>query len=235
MQLNDNDYAWMTGGKPSSPVFKRLLLVCVAGEAWECYKKLNCFRCHGENHCRVWWTFHCQFKTSNDPTVADSPDAIYSIQGCCFSVYFGEGLNGAIVQRLMLDRGKCYIINTLSSNIAMFVWRLLPDIDNIATRVVVSETESCMKCLICLFGDEVRLYFIVFRPACSASRFDRASFHRLKKAWRQLDMTCKWNKARPNWPKSTVSFMRHCGQSARHGGKLPRCRRQIRGLISCIN
>ena len=37
------------------------------------------------------------------------------------SVYFGEGLNGAIVQRLMLDRGKCNIINTLSSNIAMFV------------------------------------------------------------------------------------------------------------------
>ena len=71
---------------------------------------------------RVWWTFHSQFKTSNDPTVADdSPDAIYSIQGCCFSVYFGEGLNGAIVQRLMLDRGKCNIINTLSSNIAMFV------------------------------------------------------------------------------------------------------------------
>ena len=30
-------------------------------------------------------------------------------------------LNGAIVQRLMLDRGKCNIINTLSSNIAMFV------------------------------------------------------------------------------------------------------------------
>ena len=54
--------------------------------------------------------------------------------------------------------------------------------NNIATRVVVSETESCMKCLICLFGDEVRLYFIVFRPACSASRCDRASFHRLKKA-----------------------------------------------------
>ena len=82
---------------------------------------LNCFRCHGENLCRVWWTFHCQCKTSNDHTVADSPDAIYSIQGCCFSVYFGEGLNGAIVQRLMLDRGKCNIINTLSSNIAMFV------------------------------------------------------------------------------------------------------------------
>ena len=94
----------------------------------------------------------------------------------------------------------------------------------------MSETESCMKCLICLFGDEVRLYFIVFRPACSASRCDRASFHDLKKAWHQLDMTCKWNKARPNWPKSTVSFTRHCGQSARHGGKLPRCRRQIRGL-----
>ena len=89
-----------------------------------------------------------------------------------------------------------------------------------------------MKCLICLFGDEVRLYFIVFRPACSASRCERASFHRLKKAWRQLDMTCKWNKARPNWPKSTVSFTRHCGQSARHGGKLPRCRCQIRGLQS---
>ena len=46
----------------------------------------------------------------------------------------------------------------------------------------MSETESCMKCLICLFGDEVRLYFIVFRPACSASRCDRASFHRLKMA-----------------------------------------------------
>ena len=27
MQLNGNDYAWMTGGKPSSPVFKR----CVIG------------------------------------------------------------------------------------------------------------------------------------------------------------------------------------------------------------
>ena len=27
----------------------------------------------------------------------------------------------------------------------------------------MSETESCMKCLICLFGDEVRLYFIVLR------------------------------------------------------------------------
>ena len=54
--------------------------------------------------------------------------------------------------------------------------------NNIATRVVVSETGSCMKCLICLFGDEVRLYFIVFRPACSVSRCDRASFHRLKKA-----------------------------------------------------
>ena len=37
-------------------------------------------------------------------------------------------------------------------------------------------------------------------------------------------------KARPIWPKTTVSFTRHCGQSARHGGKLPRCRRQIRGL-----
>ena len=184
-----------------------------------------------ENHRRVWRTCHCQYQTSNDPTVADSPDAIYSIQGCCFSVYFGEGLNGAIVQRLMLDRGKCNIINTLSLNIVMFVWRLLPGIDNIATRVIVSETESCMKCLICLFGDEVRLYFIVFRPACSASRCDRASFHRLKKAWRQLDTTCKWNKARPNWPKSTVSFTRHCGQSTRHGGKLPRCRRQIRGLV----
>ena len=32
------------------------------------------------------------------------------------------------------------------------------------------------------------------------------------------------------WPKTTVSFTRHYGQSARHGGKLPRCRRQIRGL-----
>ncbi len=41
-----------------------------------------------------------------------------------------------------------------------------------------------------------------------------------KKAWRQLAMTCKWNKARPIWPK-TISFTRHCGQSARHGGKLP--------------
>ena len=61
-----------------------VLLVCVAGEAWESYTKLNCFRCHGENHRTVWWTFHSQFKTSNDPTVADSPDAIYSIQGCCF-------------------------------------------------------------------------------------------------------------------------------------------------------
>ena len=121
MQLNGNDYAWMTGGNPAPLYSNDVLLVCVAGEAWECYKKLNCFRCHGENHRRVWWTFHCQFKTSNDPTVADSPDAIYSIQGCCFSVYFGEGLNGAIVQRLMLDRGKCNIINTLSSNIAMFV------------------------------------------------------------------------------------------------------------------
>ena len=50
--------------------------------------------------------------------------------------------------------------------------------NNIATRVVVSETESCMKCLICLFGDEMILYCI----ACSASRCDRASFHRLKKA-----------------------------------------------------
>ena len=39
MQLNGNDYAWMTGGKPSSPVC--VLLVCVAGEAWECYTKLN--------------------------------------------------------------------------------------------------------------------------------------------------------------------------------------------------
>ena len=27
-----------------------------------------------------------------------------------------------------------------------------------------------MKCFICLFGDEVRLYFIVLHPACSASR-----------------------------------------------------------------
>ena len=36
-----------------------------------------------------------------------------------------------------------------------------------------------MKCLICLFGDEVRLRlnFIVFRPACSASRCDRAEWH----------------------------------------------------------
>ena len=157
-------HGWL-GGNPAPLYSNDVLLVCVAGEAWECYKKLNCVRCHGENHRRVWWTFHCQFKTSNDPTVADSPDAIYSIQGCCFSVYFGEGrLNGAIVQRLMLDRGKCNIINTLSSNIAMFVWRLLPGIDNIAMRVVVSETESCMKCLICLFGDEVRLFYCV--PAC---------------------------------------------------------------------
>ena len=48
----------------------------------------------------------------------------------------------------------------------------------------MSETESCMKSLICLFGDEVRLglNLIVFRPACSASRCDRASFHHLKKA-----------------------------------------------------
>ena len=88
-------------------------------------KKRNWFVASGdgENHGRVWWTFNWQFKTSNDPTVADSPgpDAIYSIQGCCLSVYFVEGLNGAIVQRLMLDRGKCNIINTLSSNIAMFV------------------------------------------------------------------------------------------------------------------
>ena len=140
---------------------------------------------------------------------------------------------GHHTQHLMLDRGKCNIINTLSLNIAMFVWRLLPGLDNIATwRVVVSETESCIKCLICLFGDEVRLRlnFIVFRTACSASRCDRASFHHLKKAWRQIDTTCKWNKARPNWPKSTVSFTGHCGQSTRHGGKLPRCRRQIRGL-----
>ena len=145
-------------------------------------------------------------------------------------LFWGRTKWGHRTQRLMLDRGKCNIINTLSLNIAMVVWRLLPGIDNIATRVVVSETKSCMKCLICLFGDEVILYFIVFRPACSASRCDRASFHRLKKAWRQLDTTCKWSKARPNWPKSTVSFTRHCGQSTRHGGKLPRCRRQIRGL-----
>ena len=26
----------------------------------------------------------------------------------------------------------------------------------------MSETESCMKCLICLFGDEVRLYLTRF-------------------------------------------------------------------------
>ena len=51
-----------------------------------------------------------------------------------------------------------------------------------------------------------------------------------KKAWRQLEVTCKWNKARPIWPKTTISFTWHYGQSARHGGKLPRCRRQIRGL-----
>ena len=111
----------------------------------------------------------------------------------------------------------------------------------ITTRyLTISQRES-----LCLRGDwvmyevfdlsvwwrgETLFYCVAFRPACSASRCDRASFHRLKKAWRQLDMTCKWNKARPNWPKSTVSFTRHCGQSGRHGGKLPRCRRQIRGL-----
>ena len=55
-----------------------------------------------------------------------------------------------------------------------------------------------------------------------------------QKAWRQLEVTCKWNEARPIWPKTTVSFTRHCGQSARHGGKLPRCRRQIRGLHHVI-
>ena len=49
-------------------------------------------------------------------------------------------------------------------------------------------------------------------------------FNVWKKAWRQLEVTCKWNKARPIWPKTTVSFTRHCGQSERHGGKLPRCR-----------
>ena len=87
----------------------------------------------------------------------------------------------------MLDRGKCNIINTLSLNIAMFFedyYQRYQVPNNIATRVVVSETESCMKCLICLFGDEVRLRlnFIVFRPACSANRCDRASFHHQKRA-----------------------------------------------------
>ena len=68
MQLNGDDYAWMTGENPAPLYSNDVLLVCIAGEAWECYKKLNCFLCHGENHRRVWWTFHCQFKTSNDPT-----------------------------------------------------------------------------------------------------------------------------------------------------------------------
>ena len=57
MQLNDNDYAWMTGENPARLYSNDVLLVCVAEEAWECYKKLNCFRCHGENHRRVWWTY----------------------------------------------------------------------------------------------------------------------------------------------------------------------------------
>ena len=113
-------HGWL--GENPAPLYSNdVLLVCVAGEAWECYTKLNCFRCHGEfgGH------FIANSKLPMIPR-ADSPDAIYSIQGCRISVYFGEGLNGAIVQRLMLDRGKCNIINTLSSNIAMFVWRLLP-------------------------------------------------------------------------------------------------------------
>ena len=84
------------GGNPAPLYLNDVLLVEKRGKVT---KNLIVFVAM-DNHRRVWWTFHCQFKTSNDPTVADSPDAIYSIQGCCFSVYFGEGLNGAIVHNV---------------------------------------------------------------------------------------------------------------------------------------
>ena len=35
-------------GKTQLHCTNDMLLVCVAGEAWESYKKLNCVCCHGE-------------------------------------------------------------------------------------------------------------------------------------------------------------------------------------------
>ena len=51
-------------------------------------QKFNCFRCHGENHGRVWWTFNCKFKTSNAPTVADSPGPDEPVSG--IGVFLGN-------------------------------------------------------------------------------------------------------------------------------------------------
>ena len=45
MQLNVTDYAWITGETPSSPGLysNDVLMVCVAEEAWECYKNVIVF------------------------------------------------------------------------------------------------------------------------------------------------------------------------------------------------
>ena len=45
---------------------------------------------------------------------------------------------------------------------------------------IVTESPNSMKCLICLFGEEVRLYFVVIRPVRSrASRLKKPGERRI--------------------------------------------------------
>ena len=96
-------------GKTQLHCTNDMLLVCVAGEAWESYKKLNCVRCHGEPPQSL-----VDIANSKRPMI---PRSLMLLQ-CLF---WGRTKWGHRTQRLMLDRGKCNIINTLSLNIAMFV------------------------------------------------------------------------------------------------------------------